>query len=186
MRAGMTLWYLSPQGAQTKLIDFASRTDIVSASCMAYLNYSAMKAAATASRMYHSHLYVALTGFRYYELPENLCWGCGWVTGRRHIGLTCNMENYCCTDADALFCMRCMRVDGTKVYCIRCPDDAPRPNSLAYNAWSFSCHLNDAITKRGYWHKSRARPPEYPYQIACISGEVLVATADASLMTASR
>ena len=171
MRVAMTLWYLGPQGAETKRINFASRTDVVSASCMAYLHYPAMKAAARASRICRSHLYVALTGFRADDLPEDLCWGCGWWTGMRHIGLTCNMRNMrdeCCSGWDALFCISCVRVDKTMVYCIRCPDndDGRKSQPLMFQAWAFSCDLNDAITKSGNWHKSKIQPAKYAYHIA--------------------
>ena len=83
----MALYYFDPHGIQMKLVDFGCNADIVSASCMAYLDYQSMKSAAQTSKTCHSYLHIPLKGFRHDELPQDPCFVCRWGTGIKYIQL---------------------------------------------------------------------------------------------------
>ena len=168
----MALYYINAEGIQRKSIDFSCEIDIVSASCMAFLDYEAMKAAAQTTRICHSYLYIPLTGHRKHELPQELCAVCGWITGEKHDDLPCERMNRdgCICGVDWFFCIKCVQVYGDEILCLICIDDEPiyglvYPQSSIVDAMNLSFNLSDAITKMGHYHPNKDPPDAYPYSV---------------------
>jgi hypothetical protein len=190
----MAIYYFNSDGIGQKQIDFESTADVISASCMAYLDYGSMAACNKTSKVCHSYLYVALTGFREYELSPELCNNCGWGTGIKHVGLTCDLRYHCMnsrnnlpfrlTNQVALFCCKCVKVYGADILCLKCISKSDwlsregyhERTPLVVKAWLWSCMMQDAINKWGDWTPRDEYPfhtstPPYPYSITDTSDD---------------
>ena len=156
---------------QRKTIDFSCEIDIVSASCMPFLDYEGSIAAAQTTKICHSYLYIPLTGHRKDGLPEELCAVCGWATGQRHHNLTCerNRRDGCINGVDSLMCIKCVQVYEDEILSKNCMYDEPlhglvSPRSSIVDAYNMSCDIHDAIRKLGLWHPRRLHEA-YPYSV---------------------
>jgi hypothetical protein len=154
----MALYYCNVFGVQCKVLDFSNIIDVVSGSTEAFLGYCSMTKVAQACTVCNCYLRIALTGFRFDDLPRNLCGVCGWVTGQPHNGFRCDLDGDTCVAWDQYFCHRCVYVQANACVCVHCLDwqvhigISPKQRVIM-QAWWYSHELADAINGTGLWER---------------------------------
>ena len=152
MFSEMVSYCLDFSGKPTaRAIDFSDVSEMVCGCANAYLAYDAIRKTGIASKRCKALTVFTLRGHRSGREPM-LCSCCGWWTGHQIM-----LEDAECEECgECGYCMDCLRVQGGRILCCRCPEDGwpgmSSSNRALVTAWRVSCDLNDAIRGRGHFY----------------------------------
>ena len=152
-RCVMTCYYYDCAGVpRSRAIDFANIPEVVCSAANAYLGYTSIIDVACTSKSSKALTYFILRGAIDENALDEKCASCGWFTGRDAVLANAECE-MCGLEG---FCVKCLRAEGGRVLCLRCPDGRKPGNEVErviMTSWSISADMNDWLLENGYFTK---------------------------------